>query len=89
MFGPVPAYGLYARHVRNLSVRNVSVGFAAPEERPPVVLDDVAGVEFNEVTAARGPGVPFFVLRGVREFAAYQCAGLPDTRRESAARETL
>ena len=89
MFGPIPAYGLYARHVRNLSVRDVSVGFAAPDLRPPVVLDDVSGAGFEGFAAQRAPGVPLFVLRGVRDFAARACAGLPDTRRDSVAREAL
>ena len=89
MFGPIPAYGLYARHVRNLSVRDITVGFAAPDERPPVVLDDATDVSVEGLAAQRAPGAPLFVLRGVRDFTARGCAGLPDTRRESAARETL
>jgi polygalacturonase len=89
MFGSIPAYGLFFRHVKHLAVRDVTLGFAAAELRPPVVLHDVAGAEFNEVTAARGPGVPFFVLRGVRDFAAFRCPDLPDTRREFAEREAL
>jgi polygalacturonase len=89
MFGLIPAYGLFARHVKNLAVRDVTMSFDATELRPAVVLHDVAGAEFEGVKAARGPGVPFFVLRGVRDFAAYRCPGLPDTRRDFAERESF
>ena len=89
MFGPIPAYGLFARHVKNLSVRDVAVGFDGTDLRPPVILHDVAGAEFDGLTAQRAPGVPCFVLRGVRDFSARRCPGLPDARRESAENESL
>jgi polygalacturonase len=41
MFGPLPASGLYARHVAGLALRNVQFTTAEPDGRPPVVLDDV------------------------------------------------
>lgn len=41
MFGPLPASGLYVRHVRGLTLRNVRLMTEAPDGRPPLVLDDV------------------------------------------------
>ncbi|MFL5296652.1 MAG: glycoside hydrolase family 28 protein [Phenylobacterium sp.] len=41
MFGPLPAYGLYARHVRGLTLRNVRLQTHAADARPPMVLEDV------------------------------------------------
>jgi polygalacturonase len=41
MFGPLPASGLYARHVDGLALSNVQLGTATPDERPLLVLDDV------------------------------------------------
>ncbi len=41
--GVLPAHGLYARHVRNLSLRDVSFDVETPDARPAVMLDDVAG----------------------------------------------
>jgi polygalacturonase len=60
-FGIVPAYGLYARHVRGLTVRNVSFSSMTPDTRPAVVLDDVDGATFAGFTATTSPGVPTFV----------------------------
>lgn len=39
--GPTPAYGLYARHVDGLTVRNVKFRLQRPDARKAVVLEDV------------------------------------------------
>ena len=39
--GPTPGYGLYARHVDGLKLRNVEFELMRPDERPDIVLDDV------------------------------------------------
>ena len=82
MFGLTPAYGLYARHVKGLSVHDVEVSYAQEDKRPPFVLDDVAGVTFESVRAQRAAGAPCFVLRQVRDFTANNDSGLPNTHRE-------
>ncbi|ADL02172.1 rhamnogalacturonidase [Brevundimonas subvibrioides] len=41
MFGVSPAHGLYARHVRGLTLENVVFATETPDARPDVVLDDV------------------------------------------------
>jgi hypothetical protein len=50
MFGPLPAFGLYVRHVDGLTLRNVRVRAAAPDARPAVLLDDVADLESDDTT---------------------------------------
>lgn len=44
-FGVLPAYGLYARHVDGLHLKNVHFELAEPDRRPAVLLTDVAGFE--------------------------------------------
>ena len=39
--GPTPAYGLYARHVDGLTLRNVRFELLRPDERPDILLEDV------------------------------------------------
>jgi hypothetical protein len=41
MFGEMPAYGLYARHVRSLKLLDVDFNLLSADERPAVVFDDV------------------------------------------------
>lgn len=40
MFGPTPAWGLWARHVAGLEVKGLRLSRAGSDPRPPVVLDD-------------------------------------------------
>lgn len=40
MFGTLPAYGLYCRHVRNISLSGIDLKTEAPDERPALVIDD-------------------------------------------------
>jgi len=41
MFGTLPAYGFYCRHVQNLTFHNVALEFEKPDQRPALVFDDV------------------------------------------------
>ena len=36
-----PAYALYCRHVKNLTLDNITTSLEQPDERPALVLDDV------------------------------------------------
>jgi hypothetical protein len=48
MFGQLPAYGFYCRHVRNLRLRNIETTFTKADERPGVVCDDVQRLEIAD-----------------------------------------
>ena len=45
--GPIPAYGLYARNARGITLSNVRFQTATPDLRPAVVLDHVEEIAFN------------------------------------------
>ena len=49
--GTPPAYGLYARNVRNLALQNVRFEVEKPDLRPAVVLDHVSDVSINGFAA--------------------------------------
>jgi len=53
--GTPPAYGLYARNVRGLTLHNVRFDVAMPDLRPAVVLDHVADVSINGLGAQGNP----------------------------------
>ncbi|MBI5085214.1 MAG: hypothetical protein HZB13_11525 [Acidobacteria bacterium] len=44
MFGTLPAYGLYCRHVRGLKLHDVEVAVLGKDARPPLVVEDVEGL---------------------------------------------
>ncbi len=53
MFGRLPAYGFYCRHVSGLRLRNIELGAAAREARPAIVCDDVKSLDIDGLRAAR------------------------------------
>jgi polygalacturonase len=79
MFGVLPAYGFYCRHVRGLHFRNVRVGFAKPDARPAFVCDDVEDLELFGCTAASASAVnPVIRFNGVRQALIHGCRS-PET----------
>jgi polygalacturonase len=61
MFGTLPAWGLYCRHVRGLKVRNLKLLLAAPDARHAVVFDDVEGLDVEALDCAHSPGAAAIV----------------------------
>jgi len=80
MFGELPAYGFFIRHVKGLEMRDVEVSYLREDARPPFWLNDVIGVDFQHVKTQRSEGMPMFVLKNVADFNTHQCWPLPDTR---------
>ncbi len=82
MFGELPAYGFFIRHVKGLEMRDVEVSFIKEDLRSAFWLNDVAGADFQHVKAERSANVPMFVLKNVADFNAHQCWPLADMRLE-------
>ncbi len=80
MFGELPTYGFFIRHVKGLEMRDVEVSYLKEDARPPFWLNDVIGVDFQHVKTQRSEGMPTFVLKNVADFNTHQCWPLPDTR---------
>jgi polygalacturonase len=80
MFGEIPAYGFYIRHVKGLTMTDVEMSFASDDARPPFILSDVTGADFHRVKAQRLPTGKVFVLKDVADFNTSQVWLVPDTR---------
>lgn len=52
MFGRLPPYGLYCRHVKGLRLRGIDFGTSAGETRPAIICDDVKNLEIDGLRAA-------------------------------------
>ena len=50
IFGILPAYGFYARHVKGLEVKGLSIGFEKEDTRHAIVLDDVEDASFEDLS---------------------------------------
>ncbi len=78
MFGKLPAYGLFVRHVEGLRLHNVHFGFEKPDLRPTIVLIHASDIELGHVTAQQAPdGEPSVIARDdVSGLSAYNSPGL-------------
>lgn len=56
MFGTLPAYGLFCRHVRGLKVTDLQLSAETPDLRPAIVCDDVKGLQIEGLDAQSWPG---------------------------------
>jgi polygalacturonase len=55
MFGTLPAYGFYCRHVSGLQLHNLELAFAKDDARPALIADDVSDLD---LFALRAQGAP-------------------------------
>jgi hypothetical protein len=56
--GDRPAYGVFARNVRGLTINNVRVETSTPDLRPAIVLDNVADAVLSNLAAQGNPDGP-------------------------------
>lgn len=80
MFGILPAWAFYLRHITGLALHNVTCRFEQPDTRPAVVLDDVRDAEFHHVRLHKADNAPTFVLRDVTDFTVHQSRPVTDER---------
>jgi polygalacturonase len=67
MYGALPAFGLYLRHARAVSLRNVDLSVDLDDQRPAVVADDVDGLQLAGLSGGSGNDVgPVVWLNDVR-----------------------
>jgi polygalacturonase len=75
MFGRLPAYGFYCRHVKGLRLRQIEFEVAAGEERPALVCEDVQDLD---VEGLRGgttqPDQPVIKLAQTRRAWIHGCS---------------
>jgi len=50
MFGILPGYGFFVRHVKGMTMRNVRIATRVEDVRPAIVLDDVHDSKFTGIT---------------------------------------
>jgi len=63
--GTLPAYGVYARHVKGLELANITTSFQKEDLRPAMVCTDVNGLEVDNFKAQLGTDVKAAVFDSV------------------------
>lgn len=62
MFGKLPAYGIYSRHVRNISLYNVRLDYEKDDYRPALLFDDVKGLVLSDLNLKQPSGMGAAVI---------------------------
>ncbi len=74
MFGTLPSYGLYCRHVEGLRLRNIHLTLQTPDYRPALVCDDVSRIVIDSFEADRSAGAEAALrFRSVRKALIGNC----------------
>ena len=67
MYGDLPAFGLFVRHARDVSLRNLALTTEDVDARPALVADDVSDLHVAHLTESpAGAGAPVLWLNDVR-----------------------
>lgn len=56
MFGPLPAYAFYLRHVKGIDMNHVKLDYTQPEVKNAFALDDVQDAYFDHLNIKKGGG---------------------------------
>ena len=64
MFGVLPAYGFYCRHLKNVRILNTQVGVEQQDLRPALVCDDVEDLRVSDFETSSSS--PVLLLRNTR-----------------------
>jgi len=82
MFGVIPAYGFFVRHVKGLAMNDIEVRYLKQDQRAAFVLNDVKDADFFHLRAETFQNTPTFVLKNVQNFGVLQSPPINDTRLE-------
>jgi len=57
MFGILPAYGFYCRHIDGLKLKDTNLRTTIPDHRPAIICDDVKHVQIEDLNTPTTSGV--------------------------------
>ncbi|MEM1319245.1 MAG: glycoside hydrolase family 28 protein [Bacteroidota bacterium] len=67
MFGELPAWGFYVRHMKGLTMKNIKLSIEAPDYRPALVFDDVQNLEIEALQIEGDDKSKSIILRDTPE----------------------
>lgn len=70
-FGPtIPAYGIWARHVKGLTLKGITIKLTTPDLRPAFIAEDAENIELSNWSVSADPGAESVIqldqVRGAR-----------------------
>ena len=73
MFGELPAWGFYVRHVKGLTFKNINIKIKDPDYRPAMVFDDTHNLRIESLKVS-GDNKPFPIF--YKDTSQVQCVNL-------------
>jgi len=70
----VPSYGIFARHIRNLEIDNLTVDYIREDQRPALICIDIDGLDIEKFKATPVNGTPVAQFENVRNLNVHQTA---------------
>jgi hypothetical protein len=67
MFGELPAWGFYLRHVEGLSMKNIAISYRKEDFRVPIIMDDVRRVSISNLIIPTVMQTPIILMRHAAE----------------------
>ena len=58
MFGPIPSWGFYVRHAKNLKLKDIDLTLDHPDKRSPFIFEDVTLLNLVGLEAKSSEGAP-------------------------------
>lgn len=68
MFGELPAWGFYVRHVKGLTMKNIKLTSAKPDFRVACIFDDVSKLKLDGLTVQSDKNEHTLILNNVKEY---------------------
>jgi len=62
MWGELPAWGLYMRHVEGIKIKNFTISFKEDDFRPAFVFDDVKSIDLADIKIPTAKEMPMIFL---------------------------
>lgn len=78
LFGVLPSWGLFARHVSRLTLRGLDLRTAVGDARPAAWVEDLAEGRFSDLVLENSGGSPFWALTNVKNLRVRDVPGLAD-----------
>jgi polygalacturonase len=80
MFGRLPAYGLYCRHVKGLKLHQLELNATSNEERPAIFCEDVKDLRISSLASTSTTGAqPVIKLTQTKHAFIEGCVAPPET----------
>ena len=62
-----PAFGLFARHVKDLEMQNIRFSLATEDHRPAMICNDVEGLEIDDFKSQAAKKIPLAKFESVKD----------------------